>query len=428
VTKPTGSYGPARKLAGLTVRVRLTLLYTGLFAAGGTVLVMITYALVAALPTTGDTFAVRLPSGEVDTSSFQVPEREQFEALCREALANKSADQNLRTKCVTAYQVWGAQSQREATLSHMLQYSMITLGAVVALAALGGWIVAGRVFRPVHRITAAARAAADHNLSARVALTGPRDEMRELGDTFDHMLGRLQSTFDSQEQFIANASHELRTPLSVMRATVDVVLAKPVPSPVELRGMAYDIRDAVDHAEGLVEALLTLARNQRGLTVREDVDLATVAEDVLDLVNLRDRHPHPSLQPAVTSGDPVLLERLIANLVDNAVRYNIPGGDVWVRTSTVAGRPTVVVTNTGPAIPPDAVDGLFEPFHRLHDRTTGNGFGLGLAIVASIAAIHHGTVAAHARPDGGLEVVLTVPPSPRSVPRAYAGLSAGDAS
>jgi signal transduction histidine kinase len=196
-----------------------------------------------------------------------------------------------------------------------------------------------------------------------------------------------------------------------MRATVEVVLAKPVPSQAELRGMAYDIRDAVDHAEDLVEALLTLARNQRGLSVREDVDLATVVEDVLDSVNLRDRHPHPSLQPAVTSGDPVLLERLIANLVDNAVRYNIPGGDVWVGTSTVAGHPTVVVSNTGPAIPVEAVDGLFEPFHRLHDRTNGDGFGLGLAIVASIAAIHHGTVAADPRPDGGLEIVLTMPPS-----------------
>jgi signal transduction histidine kinase len=394
-----------------TVRVRLTLLYTGLFAAGGAILVVITYALVAALPTAANSSSIRLPGGPVATSSFRVPDRQSFEPICIQALSAKDADPNLRDKCVTAYQVWGAQSQRDATLSHLVQYSLTTLAVVVALAAVAGWIVAGRVLRPVHKIAAAARAASEHDLSARVALTGPRDELRELADTFDEMLGRLQTTFDSQERFIANASHELRTPLMVMRATVDVVLAKPVPTHTELRGMAQDIRVAVDHAEGLVEALLTLARNGRGLTVREDVDLATIAEDVLDAVEPRDRRAHASLEPAVTSGDPVLLERLIANLVDNAVRYNIPGGDVWVTTSTVGGRPSVVVANTGPIVPPEAIGGLFEPFHRLNDRTTGDGFGLGLAIVASIAAMHHGTVTAHPRSEGGLQVVFTMPPS-----------------
>jgi signal transduction histidine kinase len=395
----------------LTIRIRLTLLYSGLFAAGGAVIVVITYLLVAALPTTVDSSSVRLADGQVDRSSVQVPDRQTFEPICRQALATKDADPILRSKCVLAYQVWGAHSQRDATLSHLVQYSLTTLAVVVALAALAGWIVAGRVLRPVHQITAAARAASEHNLSARVALTGPHDEMRELADTFDDMLGRLQTTFDSQERFIANASHELRTPLTVMRATVDVVLAKPAPTHAELHGMGQDIRVAVDHAEELIEALLTLARNERGLTVREDVDLATVAEDVLDSVQPLDRRPHASLQPAVTSGDPVLLERLVANLVDNAVRYNIPGGDVWVTTSTVDGRPTVVVANTGPVIAPDAIGGLFEPFHRLQDRTTSDGFGLGLAIVASIAAMHHGTVTAHPRAEGGLHVVLTAPPS-----------------
>jgi signal transduction histidine kinase len=392
----------------LTIRVRLTLLYTTLFAAGGAILVAITYALVAALPTVDS--VVRMPDG-VDRYSFQIPDRQSFEPICRQALATKDADPNLRSKCVTAYQIWGAQSQRDETLSHLLRYSLITLAVVVALAAVAGWIVAGRALRPVHRITAAARAAAEHNLSARVGLAGPHDEMRELADTFDHMLGRLQTTFDSQERFIANASHEMRTPLSVMRATVDVVLAKPAPTGAELRGMAQDVRDAVDHAEGLVEALLTLARNERGLTVHEDVDLATVTEDVLDSVAPHDRRLHVSLRPAVTSGDPVLLERLVANLVENALRYNVPGGCVWVTASTVDGRPTVAVANTGPVVAPGAVGELFKPFHRLHDRTTRDGFGLGLAIVASIAAMHHGTVTAHPRPEGGLQVVLTLPPS-----------------
>jgi signal transduction histidine kinase len=395
----------------LTIRVRLTLLYTGLFAAGSAILVVITYALVRALPAGTPPSSVQLPGGGMDRSSFQIPERQTMEPICQQAIATKDADPNLRSKCVTAYQIWGAQDQRDATLSHLLQYSLITLAVVVALAALAGWIVAGRVLRPVHQITTAARAAAERNLSARVALTGPRDEMRELADTFDHMLGRLQTMFDSQERFIANASHELRTPLSVMRATVDVVLAKPTPTHAELGSMANDIRDAVDNAEELVDALLTLARNERGLSVHDEVDLATVAEDVLDSVEHRDRHSHTSLHPAVTSGDPVLLERLVANLVDNAVRYNVPGGDVWVTTSTVGGRPTVVVANSGPVVPPDAVADLFKPFHRLHDRSTGDGFGLGLAIVASIATMHHGTVTAHPRPRGGLQIVLTMPPS-----------------
>jgi signal transduction histidine kinase len=178
------------------------------------------------------------------------------------------------------------------------------------------------------------------------------------------------------------------------------VLAKPMPTRADLRDMAQDIRIEVEHAEGLVEALLTLARNDHGLTVNEEADLATAAQDVLDSADLMDRRPHTSLKPAITTGDPVLLERLIANLVDNAVRHNISGGDVWVTTSNVDGQPTVVVANTGPIIPPEAIDGLFEPFHRLNDRTTGDGFGLGLAIVASITKMHHGTVTAQPRPGG----------------------------
>ena len=400
----------------LTIRVRLTLLYTGLFAAGGAILVAITYALVAALPLTADTTVVQTRDG-ADTMVYMVPDRKTFEPICRQALANPNPDPNLEYKCVTAYRSWGAQSQRDAMLSHLLRYSLITLAVVLILAVLAGWLLAGRMLRPVHRITAAARAASRRNLGARIALTGPRDEMRELADTFDEMLARLQTTFESQERFIANASHELRTPLTVMRASVDVALAKPAPTNAELRRMAQDVRVAVDDAEELIEALLTLARNERGLTVYEEVDLTTVVEDALDSIDAADRHPHTSLRSAVTFGDPLLLERLVANLVDNAVRYNVPGGQVWVETSTVDGWPTVLVTNTGPVIAPTAVNDLFKPFHRLHDRTTTDGFGLGLAIVASIAAMHHGTVTAQPRPGGGLQVTLTMPPADPRSPR-----------
>ena len=286
----------------LTVRARLTLLYTGLFAVCGAIVVAVSYILVARLE----------PQGQ----SQQAPAS--FLARCRSEQLSAHPNDRLLAKCNAYFQLQGAQHQRDVTLSHLLQYSLITLAVVIALAAILGWIAAGRVLRPVHRITAAARAASERNLSARVALRGPRDELHELAETFDEMLDRLQAAFEGQQRFIANASHELRTPLAVMRATVDVVLDNPDSTPDDLRGMAADIRAAVDHAEHLIGALLILARNERGLTVHDEVDLATVAEDVLDTAALRDRRVHATLEPAVISGDPVLVERLVANLVDNA--------------------------------------------------------------------------------------------------------------
>ncbi|MFF1613434.1 ATP-binding protein [Amycolatopsis sp. NPDC058278] len=385
----------------LTVRTRLTVLYTGLFAACGAVVVGVTYALVAGLPLVNGAQQISV-SGDPQAALDQ----------CRQQ-SQPAVDANLREKCASLPSMidalQGARNQRDATLSHLLGYSLTTLGVVIALAALAGWVVAGRVLRPVHKITAAARTASEHNLSARVSLAGPRDELRDLADTFDDMLGRLQAAFDSQRRFIANASHELRTPLAVMRTTVDVVHAKPDPGPADLVRMGRDIRVAVDNAERLVDALLTLARNEIGLTVREEVDLATVAEDVLDSIDLRDRRSHPALRPAVTSGDPVLLERLVANLVDNAARYNVPGGDIWLTTTTTDGQTVMTVANTGPAVPPDNLDSLFEPFRRLHDRTSSDGFGLGLALAASIIAVHDGQITAHPRPGGGLTITVTLP-------------------
>jgi signal transduction histidine kinase len=389
----------------LTIRARLTLLYTALFAACGAAVVAITYTLVGA--------SLRGTSAD---KQAQVSAPSEFLAACKQATQNGTIDPNLKAKCDAAFRQGvkiGVQTQRDLTLDHLLTYSLITLAAVTVLAAIAGWLVAGRVLRPVHRITAAARAASEHNLSGRVALTGPRDELRELADTFDDMLTRLDAAFDSQRRFIANASHELRTPLTVMRTTIDVVLAKPAPTPAELTAMAEDVRAAADHAEALIEALLTLARNERGLTVHEPVDLATVAEDVLDTADLDGLLLRTSLTPAATTGDPVLLERLAANLVDNAVRYNVPGGEVTVLTSTVDGAvgryAQLVVANTGPVIEPATVAGLFEPFRRLQDRTASDGVGLGLAIVASIATVHAGIVTANALPGGGLEVTVTVP-------------------
>lgn len=429
----------------LTIRARLTLLYTALFVACGAAIVAITYALVAALPAgspapSGEeleqlrVFAACMRAHDIDISDptpdgnlriggrFEHSTRAQVEAdpaytaaqgACRDELPSQAPcpmeDEQQRTECKKAA-LRGAAYQRDTTLAHLLQYSLITLGAATLLAGFAGWIVAGRVLRPVHQITAAARAASEHQLSARVALRGPRDELRELADTFDTMLNRLQTAFESQRRFIANAGHELRTPLTVMRTTLDVVLAKPAATDGELRAMGQDVRVAVDHADRLINSLLTLARSELDPTGHEPVDLATVAEDVLDVTDPVGRQLHICLEPAMTSGDPVLLERLVANLVDNAISYNVPGGQVWVRTSTVQGQTTLVVANTGPVIAKDALPALFEPFQRLQQRLTSQGFGLGLAIVASITTAHHGTVSAQARPEGGLTVTVTMPP------------------
>ena len=378
----------------LTVRARLTLLYTGLFAVCGAIVVAVSYTLVARLE----------PQGQ----SQQAPAS--FLARCRSEQLSGHPNDRVLAKCNAYFQLQGAQHQRDLTLSHLLQYSLITLAVVIALAAILGWIVAGRALHPVHRITAAARAASEHDLSARVALRGPRDELHELAETFDEMLDRLQAAFEGQQRFIANASHELRTPLAVMQATVDVVLDDPASTPADLRDMATDIRAAVDHAEHLIGALLILARNERGLTVHEEVDLATVAEDVLlDAADPCDRRVHATLAPAVISGDPVLAERLIANLVDNAARYNTADGDIWISTRTVAGSSELTVANTGPVVSPADADRIFQPFQRLNDRTSHDGSGLGLTIVASIAAIHGGTATARPRNNGGLSVTVTIP-------------------
>ena len=303
----------------------------------------------------------------------------------------------------------GAAAQRSTTLTHLLTYSLLSLAGVTLLAAVAGWIVAGRILRPVHRLTAAARAASEQNLSQRIALQGPRDELRELADTFDTMLERLDRAFTSQRQFIANASHELRTPLTVMRTAIDVVLAKPEPTRDELVSMAAEVRQAVDHAERLIEALLVLARNDQARALTDPLDLAAVAEDALEGRTANGITTTATLDEAPVTGDGVLLERLVANLLDNAERYNIAGGTVAISTAAHDATSVLRVVNTGAVVPADMVERLFLPFTRLDDRTRHDGFGLGLALVSSIAAVHGGTVHATAVPTGGLDITVRLP-------------------
>jgi signal transduction histidine kinase len=381
----------------LTVRARLTLLNTGLFAVCGAIVVAVSYILVAQLSVQGQG---RTPSSH---------DLARFVAHCPSTHVSAPSKSAVVAKCNAALQELGAQRQRSLTLSHLLLYSLITVAVVIGLAAILGWVLSGRALRPVHRITAAARAASEQNLSARVALDGPHDELRELAETFDAMLARLEAAFEGQKRFIANASHELRTPLAVMRTTVDVVASNPDSTPADLDSMAADIRAAVDHAEQLISALLILARNERGLTVREEVDLATIVEDVLDTAEVGDLRLHATLRPATVSGDPVLAERLIANLIENAAKYNTATGEIWISTQSTAGSSRLMVTNTGPVVSPSDTERILQPFQRLNDRASHDGYGLGLAIVASIAAIHGGSITVESRDGGGLSVTVAFP-------------------
>ena len=304
--------------------------------------------------------------------------------------------------------------QRSRTLARLLDYSLAALAAIVLASAWLGWIVAGRALRPVHAITAAARRASEENLGERIALAGPDDELKELADTFDAMLGRLDAAFASQRRFVANASHELRTPLTVMRTAIDVTLAKPGRTPAQLEAMAVEVRHAVDRAEALIEALLTLARSDRGTGPRERLDVAVLAEDALDAAAPAIRaHPvtvQAALEPAPAIGDPVLVERLVTNLIDNAVRHNVPDGWVQVATGTREGMAFIDVANGGPLIPAELVPSLFEPFRRLSDRAgSPDGTGLGLSIVRSVAIAHRGQATARPLPAGGLEVSVWLP-------------------
>jgi signal transduction histidine kinase len=234
------------------------------------------------------------------------------------------------------------------------------------------------------------------------------------------MLERLDRAFTSQRQFIANASHELRTPLTVMRTAMDVVLAKPEPTREELVSMAAEVRQAVDHCERLIEALLVLARNDQARALTEPLDLAAVAEDALEGRAAEGITTTATLGEAPVTGDGVLLERLVANLLDNAERYNIAGGTVAISTTAHDATSVLRVVNTGAVVPADMVERLFLPFTRLDDRTRHDGFGLGLALVSSIATVHNGTVHVTAVPTGGLDITVRLPRRHRQEQDDYA--------
>jgi signal transduction histidine kinase len=301
------------------------------------------------------------------------------------------------------------ESFQDATLNSLLTQGGIALG-VVALLGMGfGWLMAERAMRPLARITDTARRVAGRNLHERIALVGPQDEIKELADTFDSMLERLDRAFDSQRLFVGNASHELRTPLAINRTLIEVALGRS-DAPPEFRLLGDTLLAVNGRQERLLDGLLMVAHSEQGLTVREPVDLAEVTEHVLDQVPLNNLELRRDLAPAPTTGDPVLLERVAQNLVQNAVAYNVEGGWVDVRTEVIGSDVRLTVKNTGPPVPAYEVPALFEPFRRIRQRIgSATGSGLGLSIVRSVALAHGGEAVAEPRVGGGLVVRVTLP-------------------
>jgi len=311
-----------------------------------------------------------------------------------------------------------AAADPRAAERQIVAYGAVALLAVAGLGVTGGYLLAGRTLRPLHRVTAAARRLSGETLDERIRYAGPNDEVAELAATFDAMLDRISAAFASQKRFVANASHELRTPLAVMRTEIDVTMSDPEADVAEYRRMATVVRDASTRANDLIEALLLLARTEaqagRRLARKQPADLATCVSAALSAVGPELRRTNlevtQELAPAPVVGDPGLLERLVGNLVENAVRYNHLGGRLWVRTRSDETHSWLVVGNTGFEVPPADLPALFEPFRRGgRERTGARGSGLGLSIVRAVCDAHGGTLGAAAREGGGLEVVVRLP-------------------
>jgi signal transduction histidine kinase len=393
------------RLPRRSVRLRLTVVYGGIFLVSGAALLAITYGLVAgrlpaavtfrqaATGTGHQTVMAGGPGGPVQSAGpVAKPGQREFSHLVQSVVAD----------------------QRATELRQLLTESGVALAGMAVISVGLGWLVAGRVLRPLRTMTTAARSISARNLDERLAIEGPGDELKELGDTFDGLLGRLEESFGAQRQFAANASHELRTPITRQRTMVEVALGDPDATVDSLRAVCGRVLAAGEEQERLIEALLTLARGQRGLAQREPVDLRTVTADALAAGHPEARQRGVRIDAALGAapalGDCRLAGRLAANLVDNAVRHNVDDGWVTVVTRVHDGHAVLSVANSGPPIPPGEVTRLLQPFQRLGaDRTTRDGLGLGLAIAHAITAAHGGTLDVRPRPAGGLEIEVSLP-------------------
>ncbi len=379
-------------MTSLSIKTRLTAWYGGLFLLAGLVMVVITYVLVlGSLPEPARFVASTLSNAD---TVYAMPG----------VAAGRSQLETAATGTLDEY--------RTSTLTTLLVGSGVALVVTAGLAVLFGWLMAGRALRPLHEITATARRLEAGKLDRRINLDGPPDELKELADTFDGMLDRLAESFDSQKRFVANASHELRTPLAVQRTLIEVAMADPEVAPA-LSKLGTHLLHTNERSERMIEGLLLLARSDRGLTARTPVRLDSIVETVVRATEAQAAEAgvqvETRVRPRVVAGDQMLLERLVTNLVVNAITYNARGGWVYVE---VRGDPALEVRNSGPVVPPEAVPTLFEPFRRVAgaERTgdTRNA-GLGLSIVRSIAKAHDGTAEAVPGKRGGLTVTVRLP-------------------
>jgi signal transduction histidine kinase len=411
--QPPASGRRRRAWPTATIRLRLALLYGAVFLVTGAVLLTIGYLLVR--------------SGLRDHHSLSTTLRRLGKPVSSERLLSQA--------------LGAAPGSQEVKLAHAIQHQLVNsalhrllleyIGALLAMTVVSvatGYLLAGRALRPLRRIAVAARRVSGENLGERISLAGPADELRELADTFDGMLARLDASFASQRRFVANASHELRTPLAIMRTEVDVALADPEASAEELRTMGEAVRDIVDRNERLIASLLLLARSDAAAGPREPVDLAALAGDCITDLRARahdaEIRVRDHLEPAWALGDPGLIERLVGNLLDNGIHHNERGGYLEVRTRSERGQAELCVRNGGGTIDPATATQLVQPFRRLH-RSDG-GFGLGLSIVRSVAEAYGGSVAVNAPADGGLEVRVTLPGSVRTARPAAPLTLSGD--
>jgi len=383
-----------------TIRVRLTLLYAAAFFLAGAALVALMYIFLGQALERQLTARVGITQHLAESNPTEPTSQQRAHELQQELRAQFERD-------------------RDDTLNTMLIASLVALGVVGVLAGGFGWLLAGRALQPLQQITATARRVADRSLHERIALDGPHDEIKDLADTFDAMLERLDRSFDSQRRFVANASHELRTPLTINRTLIEVALDNPQASESLLQ-LGATLLAVNQRHERLIDGLLTLASSEQRVTEPSLVDLADIARHITtesqDTAHVAHVDIRTHLRPAPITGDPVLLERLTQNLLDNAIRYNLrEDGEITVTTDTIDGHAHLTIENTGPPVPPYEVPSLFEPFRRLAaterlaDSSASRGAGLGLSIVRSVAHAHGGQVHVSAREHGGLTVQVRIP-------------------
>jgi signal transduction histidine kinase len=389
--------GLTSQISGMRVRLRLTLLYGMLFLLSGAVLLTITYLLVA-------------HSGPNVAMSTH---RQSVGSVVGDALPADAQWQETVQRITQAVQEQAAEQQAEI-MHQLLVQSGVALAIMLVVSAVLGWLVAGRVLRPLQTMTDTIQRISARNVHERLAFTGPRDELKNLADTVDGLLGRLEATLDSHKRFVANAAHELRTPLTLEHALLEEAVIDPGATVDSYRAQFEQLMVVSEQQARLLESLLVLATSERGLDRQECIELSELTGDVLRAAEPRARQRDlavaAQVRPARVTGDPALVERLVANLVDNAMSYNVPAGRVEVATGTEGARAFLSVANTGPPVPPEMVDRLLSPFQRL-DRTAADDghHGLGLSIVQSIAVAHAAELTVRARPEGGLAIRVLFP-------------------